>query len=78
MTLRQLMSHMSGVRHYQSGKTSAFYTQMTMAEAVKTFADDPLIHKPGETYDYSTHAFTVVRGRSRLPAGKTSRLICVQ
>lgn len=71
ITLRQLLSHTAGVRHYQAGKPSAFYNQMTTSEGVMTFANDALIHQPGEMYDYSTHAFTVVARAIETASGES-------
>lgn len=60
-TVRNFLSHTSGVRHYQpigdpNGKT--FYP--TAAGAVGIFVKDPLRFEPGKRYSYSTHAYTLV------------------
>ena len=64
ITTRQLLAHLSGIRHYE-GKTAMaelFSTQHyeSINDALKLFAGDPLIAKPGEKYHYSTHGYTVV------------------
>lgn len=59
ITLRQILSHTSGIRHYQPGKPDATFEHMTTAQSINRFKDDPLLFNPGEKYSYSTHAFTV-------------------
>ena len=62
MTLRQILSHQSGIRHYRSGNdptknVSKFFP--TCQSALSLFRGDALLHRPGTKYDYSTHAFTL-------------------
>ena len=59
ITLRQILTHRSGIRHYQTGKQDAGYKELTTSQALALFKDDPLLYTPGEKYDYSTHAFTL-------------------
>lgn len=64
VTLRQLMSHTAGVRHYKplgpdpTGRSLTAYARA--ADALPLFIKDPLVNEPGTKYQYSTHAFTVV------------------
>ncbi|MEQ1932365.1 MAG: serine hydrolase domain-containing protein [Fimbriimonadaceae bacterium] len=64
VTLRQLMSHTAGVRHYKpigpdpTGHSLKAYSRAT--DALPLFIKDPLINEPGTKYQYSTHAFTIV------------------
>ncbi len=60
ITLRRILSHTSGIRHYSKDKNDTFYEPKTTPEALAVFKDDPLLFKPGEKYSYSTHAYTVV------------------
>jgi len=60
ITLRRILSHTSGIRHYAKDKNDTFYEPKTTAEALAVFKDDPLLFKPGEKYSYSTHAYSVV------------------
>lgn len=60
ITLRRILSHTSGIRHYAKDKNDTFYEPKTTPEALAVFKDDPLLFKPGEKYSYSTHAYTVV------------------
>lgn len=62
-TLAQLLSHQSGVRHYQAGSDPTKNPNMYYAsasDALKLFINDPLVMKPGSDYKYSTHAYTVL------------------
>lgn len=60
VTLRQLLSHTGGVRHYRAGAKDNGTEHYTTSEAVALFASDPLIAEPGTRHSYSTHAFTLV------------------
>ncbi len=59
INLRRVLSHTSGIRHYQTGKPDTFYTRFSVDQGLKLIADDPLLFDPGEKYSYSTHAYTV-------------------
>jgi len=60
ITLRQLLGHLGGIRHY-GNKADAFYNHFNdSGSALKVFKDDPLVDEPGTKYSYSTHAFTIV------------------
>jgi CubicO group peptidase (beta-lactamase class C family) len=66
-TLRQLLTHRGGVRHYQA-KDDALdapgpidrRSYKDNAEILAVFIDDPLIAKPGETVAYSTFGYTLI------------------
>ncbi|MBX3118859.1 MAG: beta-lactamase family protein [Fimbriimonadaceae bacterium] len=60
VTLRQLLSHTSGMRHYQVLKRENLFEFTPTNKALGMFMNDPRVGKPGEKYSYSTHAFTVV------------------
>jgi CubicO group peptidase (beta-lactamase class C family) len=60
LTLRQLLSHTSGVRHYAQGREDNGTAHRTTKEALALFTGDPLLFEPGTKYSYSTHAFTLV------------------
>ena len=61
VTTRQLLGHLSGIRHYKSEEefdSTRFYP--TMVEALAMFKDDPLLHEPGAKYTYTTFGYTVL------------------
>lgn len=60
LTMRRLLSHTAGVRHYKVGKEERGERSYTTREALALFVGDPLIAEPGIRYSYSTHAFTLV------------------
>lgn len=60
LTLAQLLSHTSGVRHYAAGKNDNGTTLRSTREALALFVGDSLLFAPGTKYSYSTHAYTLV------------------
>jgi serine beta-lactamase-like protein LACTB len=77
-TLRQLLTHRGGVRHYQPKDESLEApgpidrrAYKDNAEILAVFINDPLIAKPGETVAYSTFGYTLVslvlEGAAKLP-----------
>jgi serine beta-lactamase-like protein LACTB, mitochondrial len=62
-TMRQLLAHRAGIRHYQMGSrdlTSAKTPyRATQREAVGLFSTNYKIADPGTKYSYSTHGYTI-------------------
>lgn len=62
VTLRQLMGHVAGVRHYRDDewgdKPSAPCERAS--DGVKSFANDPLLFEPETQYRYSTYGWVIV------------------
>jgi serine beta-lactamase-like protein LACTB, mitochondrial len=61
VTTRELMSHRAGVRWYRDDselRNAKHYANLN--DAVKHFADDPLLFAPGEKMQYSSYGFVVV------------------
>ncbi len=71
MTLRHLLTHTSGVRHYTPPKRDIFYEPFTVEESLGVFKDDDLLFKPGEKVSYSTHAFSLVARIVEVASGET-------
>src|SRR5258708_19047750 len=65
ITSRQLLAHLSGIRHYnQDGKgdvpdDSARHFA-SMEESLQLFASDPLLSKPCTQFHYSTYCYTLL------------------
>lgn len=72
LTARELLSHMGGIRHYNSiaeVNSTRHYTDVI--EPLKIFATEPLQFEPGTRYLYSTYGFNLlgaaVEGASSMP-----------
>jgi serine beta-lactamase-like protein LACTB len=65
ITTRELLGHLGGIRHYnKDGKgdipeDSAKHFATTQ-ESLQIFANDPLVARPGNKFNYSTYGYTVV------------------
>jgi CubicO group peptidase (beta-lactamase class C family) len=60
VTLRQLMGHVAGIRHYGSGEDVPTAHCERAADGLKGFADDPLRFEPDTQYGYSTYGWVLV------------------
>ena len=72
VTLRQLMGHVGGVRHYDSEAdyTSTAHCQRA-SEGVPPFADDPLRFEPQTESGYSTFGWVLVSAAVEAAAGES-------
>ena len=77
-TLRQLLTHRGGIRHYAPKDDSAESSgpidkrqYLSNADVLAVFINDPLVAKPGETVSYSTFGYTlaslVLEAAAKLP-----------
>lgn len=64
ITVRQLLSHQSGIRHYtaEEDDSSKHYPQhyASLRDALAIFKNDPLVHAPGTKMTYSTYGYTLL------------------
>ncbi len=60
LSLRHLLTHTSGIRHYIATKRDVYFEQFTVTKSLDVFKDDALLFKPGARVSYSTHAFSLV------------------
>lgn len=60
ITLRRVLCHTSGIRHYTKDVDDVFYEPMSTKESLDRIKNDALLFEPGEKYSYSTHAYTLV------------------
>jgi CubicO group peptidase (beta-lactamase class C family) len=71
ITLRQLMGHVAGLRHYE---TDADYMPSShcerASEGLQNFADDPLLFEPETQYRYSTYGWILVSAAIEAEAGE--------
>jgi len=60
ITLRQLTSHTSGIRHYEGDEFLSNRYYPSIVESLDIFKDSPLKFEPGTDQAYSTYAWTLV------------------
>lgn len=76
ITLRQLMSHAAGIRHYRDLWLPPFQEYYfnkrfdSVEDAVQVFINDPLHSKPGESFSYSSYGFNLVSRVMEAATGK--------
>lgn len=74
VTVRQLLNHTSGVRHYADGETSRKTEHYpTVADALALFAQDSLLFEPGTRYGYTTYGYTLLQGVIEAASGMPFR-----
>ncbi len=66
LTMRQLLSHQGGIRHYGFKLTPPTFDESglnvqfdTTAEALRLFSSDPLLFEPDTDFSYSTFGYTL-------------------
>jgi len=69
ITLNQLVSHTSGIRHYKKGEFLNNGDYKTTADALDIFKQDELLFMPGQKVSYSTYAWTLVSAAMENAAG---------
>jgi CubicO group peptidase (beta-lactamase class C family) len=69
--VRHIMTHTSGIRHYNSGESGVMEHYRTIEDALGVFKDDPLRFEPGTRYSYSSFAYNVLAGLIEEVSGKT-------
>jgi CubicO group peptidase (beta-lactamase class C family) len=60
VTLRHLLSHTSGVRHYKEGEFDLKDHFDSIEAALEIFREDPLLFTPGSKYSYSSYAYNLL------------------
>jgi CubicO group peptidase (beta-lactamase class C family) len=61
VTTRQVLAHLSGVRHYKSEEEfDSTRRYDSINEALAMFKDDPLLHEPGAKMTYTTFGYTLL------------------
>jgi len=61
ITARQLLAHVSGIRHYKRPEeitSTRHYTRIV--DTLEIFKDDPLEHEPGARFTYTTYGYNVL------------------
>ena len=60
LTTRHLGAHLGGIRHYRGMEFIIRDPYATVGEALKIFANDPLLHEPGTRYAYSSYGWNLI------------------
>jgi CubicO group peptidase (beta-lactamase class C family) len=60
ITLRHLLTHTSGIRHYKEGEMDLKDHFDSVEEALEIFKNDPLLFSPGTKYSYSSYAYNLL------------------
>lgn len=71
ITLRHILTHTSGIRHYKVGEMAHPVRYDSIADAIAIFKDDPLLFTPGTKYSYSTYAYNLLAGVIEKVSGLT-------
>ena len=77
ITTRQVLAHLSGIRHYKPGEGEHTSHYETLTDALDVFKDDSLEHEPGTRFTYSTFGYTllgvIIEGASGMTFGEYLR-----
>jgi len=60
ITVRLLLGHLAGVRHYGRSEYLNQQHYDSIAETLKTIEDAPVLHEPGTKYFYSSYGFNLL------------------
>ena len=67
VTLRQLLSHQGGIRHYQAAWMPPTFNENALNEqfdsinqSLSVFSNDPLLFEPDTSFNYSTYGYTLI------------------
>ncbi|WP_331054905.1 serine hydrolase domain-containing protein, partial [Longimicrobium sp.] len=71
VTLRQLMGHTSGIRHYRTVDEMMSRTRCTdVRDGIRVFGADSLLFRPGTRYSYSSYGFVLASAVVQARAGE--------
>lgn len=76
ITLRHLLSHMAGIRHYGSDKefdNKEYYIKKhykTINDSLQLFSNDELLSAPGTSFHYTTHGWTLISAALEAAMGR--------
>lgn len=61
VTVRQVLGHQAGIRHYgKPGESAGTQHHFSIADSLALFKNDPLLHEPGTKYLYTTFGYSVL------------------
>ena len=76
ITIRNLMTHTSGIRHYKDTDFAGtpadenVHRYASIEEAIGIFKDDPLLFPPGKYYSYTSYGVNLLQGVVEKASGK--------
>lgn len=72
VTVRQILAHRSGIRHYREGEWDRVSNSNCTApkEALSAFINDPLEFEPGSDYKYTTFGYVLLSAVLEAAAGQ--------
>jgi len=73
ITVRHLLTHTSGIRHYKDQEFLSHRRYKSVEEALGIFKDDPLEFKPGAKYQYSSYGYNILAAVAEKASGKSFR-----
>src|SRR4030095_6082200 len=71
ITIRQLLCHQSGIRHYKGQEFLSARHYATVEEALGIFKDDPLGFEPGTQFGYTTYGYVLLSRVVEAASGET-------
>ncbi|HEV8481939.1 MAG TPA: serine hydrolase domain-containing protein [Blastocatellia bacterium] len=71
ITIRQLLCHQSGIRHYKGQEFLSSKHYATVEEALGIFKDDPLGFEPGTQFGYTTYGYVLLSRVVEAASGET-------
>jgi len=71
ITTRQLLGHLSGIRHYRGEEFLNRDHYKSVTEGLVIFQDDPLVHMPGDSYLYSSYGYNLISAVIEGASGQT-------
>lgn len=78
VSVRQLAGHLGGVRHYRGDEFYSTRAFSDVGETLDMFVNDPLEHRPGTKYLYSTYGWTVISAVLERAADQPFRILLQQ
>jgi serine beta-lactamase-like protein LACTB len=69
MTISQLASHLSGIRHYQGAEFTSRRRFESVIASLAPFMNDSLLFAPGSQFGYSTYGYTLLSAAMERAAG---------
>jgi len=61
-TVRQLMSHAAGVRHYRPSDVNQAKYHSSIADGFHIIVNDSLLYEPGSRFSYSSYGYNIIAG----------------